>query len=343
MIKKILFYQLALLAILFSNCQKEDTVIDETPIIENPKEDPKEEEEPDTRYPLSDQENTGNWILNTEVSDEFDAQVLDEDKWLIQGKGGVFQSRFVGRAPSQFSTENVRLEDGKLKLETRWEPDYKFIPRINNGKMYDVNGKDTVYFENITTAAIITKKEFLYGYLEIKSKAADAEVTSSFWATGGNTEFDFFEMFGDHRQTNKAWRDNELWWSLHDWSSNGNGGKHTYTEHHDLGFRVADAFHVYGYDWSANGIKIFIDGVLYRDVPRTEINAYDDITHGGGNGDFENYVVTKAIKIWLDQETFPWHGVPDSKDDLEFNSPENEKEDGIIDFEVEYVRVWQKQ
>ncbi|MGB5420053.1 family 16 glycosylhydrolase [Algibacter sp.] len=288
---------------------------------------------PNSDYPMSDQSNMGGWVLNNEVSDEFDSAVLDENKWLIQGKNGEFQSNFKGRAPSQFSTNNVRLEDGKLKLETRWEPDYNFSPAV---------ASDGTKYENLTTAAVITKQEFVYGYLEVKCKAADAEITSSFWGTGNNTEFDFFEMFGDHRQSSKLTKDKELWWSIHDWSSAGSG-KTTYTEHHLLDFRVADAFHVYGYEWSADGVKIYLDGVLFKDVPKATINAYDDVAkENGGNGANENYVVTKPIKLWFDQETFPWHGVPDSKEDLEFNSPASKKSDGIVDFEIEYLRVWQK-
>ena len=161
------------------------------------------------------------WILNKDVSDEFESKSLDETKWLIQGTNGEFRSNFIGRAPSQFSTENVRLENGKLKIETKWEPTFNFSTKIDNGTKY----------ENITTAAVISKKEFLYGYLEVKSKAADAEITSAFWATGGNTEFDFFEMFGDHKQPQKeeAGKERELWWSMHDWTSAGSG-RTTYTE-----------------------------------------------------------------------------------------------------------------
>ena len=278
-------------------------------------------------YPLSDPSNSGNWVLLKSVSDEFEASILDESKWLIQGRNGEFQSNFKGRAPSQFSTENVRLEDGKLKLETRWQPDYNFDPLANkNGDPY----------ENITTAAVITKKDFLYGYIEVKSKAADAEITSSFWATGNNTEFDFFEMFGDHKQSHKEeqGKEHELWWSIHDWSSAGRG-KTTYTENHDLGFRVADGFHIYGFEWSESGVKIYIDGKLFRHVSRATINAYDDVTNNnGGNGPNENFIITKPLKLWFDQETFPWHGVPDSKEEV--------GTDGSIDFEIEYIRVWQK-
>lgn len=294
---------------------------------------PPVDNEIDSAYPLSDQSNVGLWILNTEVSDEFDGVALDESKWLIQGRNGEFQSNFKGRAPSQFSTNNVRLEDGKLKLETRWEPDYNFSPTV---------ASDGTKYENVTTAAVITKQEFVYGYLEVKCKAADAEITSSFWGTGNNTELDFFEMFGDHRQATKLIKDKELWWSIHDWSAAGSG-KTTYTEHHQLDFRVAEAFHVYGYEWSAEGIKIYLDGVLFKDVPKATINAYNDVVNeNGGNGANENYVVTKPIKLWFDQETFPWHGVPNSKEDLELNSPDSKKSDGIVDFEIEYLRVWKK-
>jgi hypothetical protein len=59
----------------------------------------------------------------------------------------------------------------------------------------------------------------------------------------------------------------------------------------------------------------------------------------------ENYnawVAGRYISLWLDQETFPWHGIPDSLEDLEKNSLEGENKDGVVDFEIEYVRVWQK-
>jgi beta-glucanase (GH16 family) len=317
-----LFFILLIITI-NSSCSSDD---DSGPMVTpDPDPNPDTTVNYDPSLPLSDQTNTGSWVLNTTMSDEFEGAALDENKWLIQGTNGVYQSNFKGRAPSQFSTDNVRLENGMLKLETRWEPDYNFNPtQDKNGEVY----------ENITTAAVITKNQFKYGYLEVKSKAADAEVTSSFWATGGNTEFDFYEMFGDHKQIDKLWKDRELWWSIHDWSSVG-GGKSTYSEHHDLGFRVADDFHVYGYDWSEDGIKIYIDGVLFRDLHKKVINAYDDVANlNGGNGAAENYVVTKEIKIWFDQETFPWHGVPDSMEEV--------GGDGSVDFEIEYLRVWQK-
>ena len=300
---------------------------------------------PDQVAPFSDPSNKGGWILNTDISDEFNGPVLDEDKWYVAGKfeNGVpvykhpdkpKKKVWKGRAPSQFSGRNYRMEDGMLKLETRWEPDFPFASGLD--KPWGPNREFRSKFENITTASVLGRNEFKYGYMEIRSKAADAEITSSFWSIGNGTEFDFFEQFGDHRQPGKLDKDRELWWSIHDWTQKPKGPA-VYTEHHDLGFRVADDFHVYGYEWDETGVKIFVDGKLFTEASREKINEY-----AKNKGYGEGYVVTKPIAIWLDQETFPWHGVPDSKEDLERNSPEGEKDDGIVDFEIDYVRVWQK-
>ena len=67
--------------------------------------------------PFSDQTNTGNWVLNTDVSDEFDAKTIDEDKWYIVGKfenakpvykDPDYPNKKVSKArpPSQFSGRN---------------------------------------------------------------------------------------------------------------------------------------------------------------------------------------------------------------------------------------------
>ncbi|MDQ9090340.1 family 16 glycosylhydrolase [Pseudoalteromonas haloplanktis] len=293
--------------------------------------------------PFSDPDNRGDWQLNTQVSDEFDAPILDEQRWYVVGKfedgKPVYKHPdkpdkkvWKGRAPSQFSGRNYRLEDGKLILETRWEPDFPFETNIH----IPVFG-EALKYENITTACLIGRKSFQYGYIEIKSKAADAQVSSAFWAMGEQLEFDFYEQFGDARDPKKEHISRELWWSIRDWSKEVKG-KPTYTEHKDLGFRVADDFHIYGIEWDATGVKYFIDGKLFSEVSVAQVDAWAKENRGVDKG----YVATKPLFLWLDQETFPWHGVPQSKEDLELNSAVDEKDDGIVDFEIEYIRVWQK-
>jgi len=112
----------------------------------------------DAIFPLSDPQNSGKWILNKEVSDEFDAPTLNEDKWYVVGKleNGKpvykhpdFPNKkvWIGRAPSQFSGNNYRLENGKLMLETRWEPNFPFSQEPDKPW-----GKDNTRskFENLT-------------------------------------------------------------------------------------------------------------------------------------------------------------------------------------------------
>lgn len=297
-------------------------------------------------YPVSDSVNEGNWVLIKNVSDEFEADSIDEEKWYIVGKfkdgKPVYKHPdkpnkkvWTGRAPSQFSGRNYRLEDGKLILETRWEPNFPFSSEIRK----PVFG-DALPYENITTACFIGRKEFKYGYIEIKSKAADAPISSAFWSMGERLEFDFFELYGGTRDPKKSHLDNQLWWSIRDWNKPING-KPTYTEKKDVGFRVADDFHVWGIEWDETGVKYYIDGKLFSHVTAEDTSEFAR-KNRKVDENYNGYVATKPISLWLDQETFPWHDIPKSKEELEAKSADGEKKDGVVDFEIEYIRVWQK-
>lgn len=253
-------------------------------------------------YPASDQSNSGNWILNTDVSDEFQDSLMNETKWLIQGRNGEYRSNFRGRAPSQFSTQNIRIEDGKLKLTTKWEPDYPFNPTV------DKNG---VAYENFTTSAVITRKQFLYGYMEIKAKTANVSVQSSFWLTGQNSELDIFENNGNPSLAGKDQLRSEMWSSIHNW---GTGGNSVWTKRTQLPFKLAEGEHVYGCEWSDTYVKFYADGNLITTATKEQLGS--------------DWVLTNPMWLWVDNETFPWQGVP-SEADLP------------ADYEIEYIRVWQ--
>jgi hypothetical protein len=250
-------------------------------------------------YPASDPDNTGNWGLVPDLSDEFEGDTLDSDKWLRDGEDGWFMYSWPGRAPSQFAPENIRVEDGKLKLTTRWDPDYDFVDQLDP----DCNCP----YETYTTAAVISNSTFLYGYMEVRVKAADASITSSFWATGQNSELDVFEFVGD-----SAWRDRDSTYPfcVHDWSQGGAG----WCDEVELDWRVADDFHVYGCEWDESGLKFYADGLLVRDAPAAEIGSL--------------WCLDEQMCIWFDSETFAWEGLP-------------EESDLPVDYEIEYVRTWQ--
>ena len=272
-------------------------------------------------------------MLREDISDEFADSKIDASKWFVQGVGGDYYI-WNGRSPSQYAEHNVNQENGLLKLEVRWEPDFPFTDEIHA----PVFGEPLPY-ENITTPCFIGRRPFQCGYVEIKSKAADAEITSAFWSMGRNIEFDFFEQFGGGRAKGKRHLNSELWWSIRDW--NQLKGKPAYTQRKDLGFCVADDFHVYGVEWDESGVKYYVDGELFSRVTVAEVRAWAR-ENREVEEDYDGWVATVPIYLWLDMETFPWHGIPDSKEDLEFNSPESEKHDGVVDFEIDYVRVWQQ-
>lgn len=286
--------------------------------------DPEPEPEPEPSFlPLSDPDNTGNWRYKANISDEFDATTLDEEKWHIQGKNGEYRSNFVGRPPSQFSTDNVRIEDGKLKIQTRWEPNYPFSPTTHPS-----TGEA---FENITTAAVIGKKYFRYGYMEIKCKSANAPITSSFWTTTSTTEsfkseLDMFEMFGGHKSS-ASWR-KRLKFNMISWNPNNpyyfptHSGP-TYSTNIQADNNTADDFHVYGYEWSDQYVKVYVDGVLHPDGNITK----ELVTNNGADND--RWITDVPYKIWFDSETFPWLGLPT-------------EQDLPADYEIEYIRIWQK-
>ncbi|MEP4930834.1 family 16 glycosylhydrolase [Haloferula sp.] len=260
--------------------------------------------------PHSDPSNTGGWVLNDSVSDEFDGEELDTNKWFVQGRDDGYH-KWKGRAPSQFAPHNVTVADGHLVLTSRWEPDYAFSKEEFGGRNY----------ENITTAGIISEASFLYGYMETRSKAGDAAMTSSFWALGYQSELDMFEQMGRPRKAdpntsggNKF--EKAYMFSIHDWRPEIIKGENKiFTHTHQLPYRVADDFHVYGCEWDPEFLKFYVDGKLVYTRTRKELD--------------DAWVITNPLEIWFDSETFPWFGLPT-------------EEDLPAEFKIDYVRVWQK-
>ncbi len=262
--------------------------------------------------PLSDPMNTGHWTLNEAVSDEFDGQELDQHKWNNLGQGGNDFGQWKGRAPSQYNPGNVRVEEGKLVITSKWEPTFQFSQsQGSNGLAY---GKPAP----VTTAAIMGIGSFKYGYMEMRCKAADGPVSSSFWTTGNGGEIDVFEHFGDNGNNDYASRRYHT--SFHDWRKGSPMfGKRIWTNEHQLGFRVADDFHVYGLHWDADFVAIYADGRL--------IGYHDKKTIG------DKWVATSEQRIWIDSETFDWEVPPSKLKAADFA-------DGR-EFIVDYCRIWQ--
>lgn len=263
-------------------------------------------------FPYTDPQNSGGWVLNPAVSDEFNGDKLDKNKWIVQGENNHYENNFKGRAPSQFVPHAISQENGELIITTRWEPDFNFLDEEFNG----------IKYSNITTGGVISKARFHYGYMETRSKAADGPISSSFWTTGKGGEIDVFEHWGHN--PNKPDSAQRMHTSFHDWRDpkSATWGKRIWTNDHKLDFRVADDYHVYGLEWDPEYLKIFVDGHLVRCTTREQM------------GDL--WVATNEQKVWLDSEVFPWEGNPSQLTAADYPAPGRQ-------FKTDYVRIWQRQ
>lgn len=265
--------------------------------------------------PASDPNNEGGWLLNEEVSDEFEGKELDRSKWFIEGENGDYYI-WKGRAPSQFVPHNVSVEKGKLKLRTAWEPKYEFIQEsYSDGAMGTAKyGEYKETHMPVTTAGVITKKRFLNGYMEVKSKAGNAAITAAFWGIGYEQELDVYEQMGNPKKGEKINERSSLS-TAHDWSPPAERPTNVFQHVEQLPYRVADEFHVYGADWGEDYLSLYIDGKLIHHFTQDDVGL--------------DWVLNNPMEIWLDSEIFFWLGMP-------------HKEELPVDFEIEYLRVWQK-
>ncbi len=256
--------------------------------------------------PASDPQNKGNWVFREDMSDEFESNSVDTNKWVVEGTNGQYPN-WIGRAPSQFAAENVRVENGKLYLTTKWDPDF------NYSKVVDSDDPDRPYGSTpLTTACVTSKNTLHYGYMEIRCKAADVSITSSFWATGRGSELDIFEFVGDAKEGDN---DRKYPFCVHNWQLGGLG-VNGWCDQVQLDWRVGDGLHVYGCEWDENGLKFYADGKLVRDIDKSELGKV--------------WCLTNPLKVWVDSEAFAWEGFP-------------EEADLPADYEIDYIRVWEKE
>lgn len=267
-------------------------------------------------YPASDPENKEGWVLNEEISDEFEGTEIDKDKWFVEGQNGDYYI-WKGRAPSQYAPHNVIVKGGKLILKTQWEPDFAFAKEsYADGAHKDEYGVHEGKSLPVTTAAIVSKKRFLNGYMEIKSKSPHAAMTAAFWAIGFEQELDMYEQLAVPKIAKKGSIDkytNRT--AIHDWSPPSTRPTKAFGYDEKLPYVTSQEFHVYGVEWGEDYLNIYRDGKFVHGFTQDELGT--------------DWVLNNPMEIWIDSEIFKWLGVP-------------HKEELPATFEAEYMRVWQK-
>lgn len=248
-----------------------------------------------TDLPLSDQANAGRWVLDTQLSDDFNASTLDRDRWYVNNGTG---SDSLGRKPGLFVPENASLGSGNLNIVFRKQT----LP-----EKYVKLG-----FKDYTSAMVHSNERRLYGYFEARAKPMNSAGSSAFWLawTGlpeNATEIDIFEIGGKTRdgQFDRLYNMNgHVWATPQSTGHLANGSTWT------APWRLASAFHVYGFDWQPDTLRWYVDGVLVRESKNTHWH-------------FPMQVVFDSEAFWS------WFGVVDDAD-----LPST--------FRVDYLKVWHR-
>ena len=236
--------------------------------------------------PLSDQQNRAGWVKYNEFSDEFNGAAPDTNKWTT-----FYQWR--GREPALFRGSNVTTQDGLLQLAMRREE----VPEMKKNPKY----------HTYTSAYVCTRRLTRYGYFEVRAKPMNSAGSSSFWFSHGTpqwcTEIDVFEIGGKAPGREKAYNMN-----CHIFTENGVRNHWNTGGVWEAPWRLADAFHTYGLEWTPEHIVFYVDGVIVRSLPNTHWH--------------------KPMRLIFDSETMPdWFGLPQDADLPSF-------------FQVDYVRTW---
>lgn len=228
------------------------------------------------------------WRFVAEYSDEFNGSSLDLLKWWPHNP------EWTGREPGYFSPNNVTVSDGHLNIVMKNE---------NPANL-------PAGYHTYTCGAVQSKRTIRYGYFEVRAQPMDSRGCSSFWFYKNEsdrwTEIDVYEIGaavpGMEYTVNM---------NAHVFRTPEDGDKH-WDRHGEwrAPFKLADDFHVYGLEWSADSLKYFIEGERVRAIENTHWH--------------------QALTINFDCETMPdWFGLPNIKD-----LPST--------YRIDYLRVWEK-
>jgi beta-glucanase (GH16 family) len=249
-----------------------------------------------------------------EDGDEFNDEQIDTQKWSYWYGWG---RSIWGNKEQQYYTDgkNHEVSNGSLKLNARKENlDIKIVDWMNEndsiiseGKFYGLNKRKFEY----TAGMILSKKDYLYGYYEIKFKTPkETGYWPAFWLYGGtpNEEIDWMELKTEKKNAihvgrhSQKYEENKIkvflkrkWWG--DWVYfKGN---------------LAEGYNVIAGEWTPNCLKYYLNG---------ECIAYSKISM--------NIPKKLCANIAVPSDNGAFH--PGPKKEITKSS----------DFEIDYIRVW---
>lgn len=253
-------------------------------------------------------------------NDEFKGRTIDNAKWRTN------QPRMTAYdGVGNFDEGTVRsVGNGRLLMTA-----YK------NPNTANYNGKTYLTTNSITTE---NRMSFKYGYLEVKAKvpykagcwpslwlrSPNATQTDLTGKDGYNMEVDIIEPFGYTDQNGTT---------IHE-TNKSNDSDHCQAAVGNYKFKnaenLANEYHIYGFLWTADEMKFFIDGECFAAYTK------DTLARMGYKGDFDD-----TVNILFDNQLIT--SSSPVANEGKTNTIENNEGSLPAEYSVEYVRLYQKQ
>ena len=285
------------------------------------------------QYPATDPNNTGNWVLNSYNSDEFNAGALDS-KWHIMASPG--NTATVGTDPV--------TGDHALILTVTYAGASSYSGwGDNTSTPSNASGVGVMLGSSFNTQDLSRGTWAGYGYYEARFKSNAASASSTFWLWGSDpsgwaTEIDIEDggahytnppVAGTPTVADYATANAGVWAYPGRPAGQPNpGGAGTDTpggSKFTRNLNLSSAYHIFGLQWDANYITWYIDGEQIAQIRNGTGNA-TSIVGPTPPGNAFNI----PMQILMDSSIFPgWYGNP-----IASQMPATTYYD--------YVRVWTK-
>lgn len=183
------------------------------------------------------------WIKIELLSDEFNGDRLDAEKWVPK------HPYWTGR-DSTHTESNVSIGDGNLRLMSTLRP-----------------GATEVTAQTVTAACVASSTpRCRYGYYEARIKSSHLSMTSAFWFQGKYSEIDVVENIGNASEPNSAWVNETMMMNTHYFKGGWKNDRAT-PANWKMPAGSSARFHTYGVWWKdATTIWFYHDGVRVAQV-----------------------------------------------------------------------------
>ncbi|VGO17563.1 Beta-porphyranase B [Pontiella desulfatans] len=182
------------------------------------------------------------------MTDEFEGEILNHKKWFDHNP------TWSGRPPTLFHPDCIAVSNGMLHIAA--------FDSEASAKRNPPAG-----FTHVS-GFVRSKRRARFGYFEMRAKLMNSSQVSCFWLTNAGrdewSEIDIVEVPAGLEKYSSILQPNVHYFRGPHY--NGTVDDHiTDQGYHDLGFNMAEDFHVYGMEWSPTFIRWYVDGKLIRE------------------------------------------------------------------------------